>query len=217
MPKNVYFIRSAKYDYNVRGLDLYDSFDLLAGCKIDPPIDNGVEGCRKVLENYAKIPKVSVFCADDKRCFQTALLISAQPRRLKLLSEINYSMANILTKDQFFDEDGVPNIEKARKMFVDAIMGNRLQEGYVDMISRVKTLINVLKNEEAVDIIAISHGFFMKIIEAYVKDRLIEYEPERLRLIFDVNKISFDFLEGFVLDLSGKDPKLTHEIKNQSK
>ena len=104
--KIVYFLRSAPYDYLIEGFDLYDSFDLVARKKADPDINPTTIRIR--------IPNVSVFCAPDKRCFSTAKLICNEPKRLGLLSEIGYSMAEIMPKSEFFGIDGKPDVTKAK-------------------------------------------------------------------------------------------------------
>jgi broad specificity phosphatase PhoE len=202
MAKRIFFMRSAPYDYSLKGFDLYDSFDRVARGEADPGINPTT--IKISMSNAA------VLCADDKRCFSTARLICARPTRSKLLSEIGYSMDQVMPKDEFFGKGSRPEIERARKGFIDALVGDRVNERYGDIMARIRSLFRLLKAAEGDDVVAVSHGFLMKAVEAYAKDGSIEREPKKIRNHFDESSIAFGFLEGFTLNLEGEAPEFLY-------
>ena len=202
-----YFLRGAPYDYNVAGLNLYQSFDALAKGYADPPILEEKESYRSKLEKKVGFQRHALICAPDKRSFQTAQLICPMPKKREALSEIRYSMYNFISETEFFGTVTKPDVKKARERFVDALVADRLDEPYDKIMARVKRTLAEAKGEGHESVIAISHGFFMKVLECYVRDNLIDVHPERLRIQFEGKSIAYDFLCGFRITFDQEIPR----------
>ncbi len=197
--KKIIFLRTAPYDYLIKGLNLCESFDAVAKKEIDVPLR---DDARIIFENnFPKGIYGEVFCSPRLRSKQTARFLTKNPKSLAFLSEVSYSMGDFITQKVFFDKYNVPNLTRTRVAFVNALIKNKLQESYLEVILRVKKVLEKAISSDY-DQIFISHGFFLKIIEAYIKDPSIEYIPSNLLKYFDGKKETFHFCEGFNAKIS---------------
>lgn len=193
----IYFLRTAPYAYLLKGADLYDSFDLVATRKKDVGVLHQQIILPKNLKNIS-----CVFSSPTKRSKQTAAFVG-KSKILESLYEVEYSMHEFITKEDFF-AGGQPNVTKARKAFVSSLITNKLQESYSSVIQRVETTLAVLSHVEG-DAVVFTHGFFLKIIEAYIHDKSINTNFQKLLHYFSGDTETFHFLEGFtVISHSGQ-------------
>jgi len=190
--KIIYFLRTAQYPYQIKGEDLYDSFDAVATRKLDLGIQKTKDQLfAKTFEDIEQI-----YCSPTKRSIQTAFLIG-NPQVREELREVFYSMKNFISKNKFF-EDGEPNVTKARKAFVSALIANELRESYTSVIRRIEQFLKQLQTTQGNSLV-FSHGFFLKILEAYIRDTSIKSQPKKLLKYFSGETETFHFLEGFTV------------------
>jgi broad specificity phosphatase PhoE len=131
----------------------------------------------------------------DLRSQQTAQLISQNHETTPLLTEIKYSMSDLLPKEKFY-KNGTPDVDNARKTFVNNLISDKL-EPYYSVTNRVKDLLVFLDSLPDIEIVCVTHGFYLKVIEAYIRDQDIIKNPNKLLQYFDGKTETFKFFEGF--------------------
>lgn len=206
--KKIYFLRTAPYNYQLKGMDLYDSFNAVATRTRDVSINK--EAINFVLPRVIKEAQ-KIFSSPAKRSVQTARLFG-KPSVFKELYEVNYSMHEFIEKEDFFKE-GKPNVTKARKAFVRALIKNELKETYASVMRRIEELLFILLPQEQAGCIVISHGFFLKILEAYTLDSSIKKYPNKLLKYFSGDTETFHFGEGFLVDSTNNQYTFNKYIK----
>jgi broad specificity phosphatase PhoE len=211
--KQIYFLRSAPYDYAIPGVNLYQSFNLVARKVLSPPIqENKIDNISRRLLYTLKDTQV-VFSSAQKRSIDTAKLIGKNVKVLDVLKEVEYFMEDFITEEEFY-ENGVANVQKARTAFVHGFIENKLQEKYVDVISRIEILLSILYNVPEDKVVLFSHGFYLKIIEAYIKEPEIKDNPNNLLSYFDGKSETFKFCEGFIITQENDTVTFDRYLKN---
>lgn len=193
-----YLIRPAPYDYLLKGMDLYDSFNAVATNIVDVGISSNAATFSRMLNKIAKTAQV--FCANDKRAFQTALLFAKHPIKLDVLHEIRYGMNQVMPKAVFFGTGNKPNIVIARRSFAEALARDGLAEDYSKVSNRTVKLLDYIKSVKGEAAVLISHGFFMKFVEIYLKENAISQDTGLFLKHFKEDSSMFGFCEG----ISGK-------------
>lgn len=199
MTKQVFIIRTAPYDYQIDGKNLYQSFNAVAKREIEVSIK---PAARDLLGTDLFFDIDSVYCSPRKRSIQTAKLITSHPKVFEELMEIGFKMEDFISEQNFYDKQGNPNVLVARKAFVKALIGSELKESYEEILRRIEFLLKLILEDKSDKVLIFSHGFFMKIIEAYIKDRSIQDNPKNLLKYFDGSSETFKFCEGFILELN---------------
>lgn len=196
----IFVLRSAPYDYLIKGKTLYESFDLVAQGKFSPKVNNEV-GKQLLAPTFKQRSPNDIFviCSRRKRSIETAQIITKKIRATNLLVEVDYKMGDFISQTSFYGTRSKPNVDKARRSFVNALVQDRLQEKYNSVLNRIEKIFEVISSTDKKYIVLISHGFFMKIIEAYIKDPEIKYNPKKLLKYFSGRTETFHFCEGFVL------------------
>lgn len=213
--KKIYILRSAPYDYLVKGKTLYESFDLVAQGKFSPKVNKEVGKQLLVPTFKQKNPNdIFVICSRQKRSIETAQFIANKIQTTNLLIEVGYKMDDFISKKSFYSKNGKPDVDKARRNFVSALIRNKLQEKYNSVINRIEKIFEIIRNTDEKYVVLISHGFFMKIIEAYIKDAEIKNSPKKLLKYFSGRHETFHFCEGFVLGEEGGTFKFKKYIRN---
>lgn len=196
--KTIFFLRSAKYDYTIPGLDLYDSFNAVIKKEVIPEIiESKDDYLSRLSKRIRSIP--TVFSSPDQRCQKTAAFITKKYRELHFLAEIEYVMEDFITKEAFFS-GGKPQVDLARKLFVQALIQNQLRESYTSVLSRIQELQLFLVMSRRSEVVCISHGFLLKVIEAYFRDPRIVVDPRLLLQYFDGTEQTYAFGKGFRVD-----------------
>lgn len=191
--KKIIVIKTAPYSYKLPGRTLYNSFDAVARNIVDPGITGTYE---KEYEGKG----AAVFCSPRRRATQSAQLISHDFTQLPELREIEYKMSNFISRKEFY-RYGSPNVTLARKRFFRALVSGNLDESFASVIARIQRVIDMVSQSSPDKVIVISHGFFIKVFEAYIHDRSIKRNPQRLLNYFDGSHESFGFGEGFEINL----------------
>lgn len=213
--KKIFVIRSAPYDYLIKGKTLYESFDLVAQGKFSPKINNEIG--RKLLGLIFKQENkndIFVICSRRKRSIETAQIITKKIRATNLLIEVDYKMGEFISETSFYGTHDKPDVDKARRSFVNALIHDKLQEKYNSVMSRIEKIVKVVSSADEKYIVLISHGFFMKIIEAYIRDPKIKNNPKKLLKYFSGRHETFHFCEGFVVGEQKGDFKFKKYIRN---
>lgn len=197
--RQITFIRTAPYSYLIEGLNLYNSFDYVAQSKHDVSISSASADLITHLRCNL-VGKQKVYCSPRKRSIQTAKLISGKINIVDELVEIRFNMSDFITERNFFNHKGEPRVRHARKLFVSALISNKLEEKYIDVLQRVKSILNTITDDTSKKITFVTHGFIMKVIEAYIRDPSIQNNPAKLRKYFTGNSETFKFCEGYTVD-----------------
>lgn len=190
-------IRSLPYSYQVQGLDLYDSFDVVATRKIDPKILQPTECQVECLRNAADSAEV-VYASDTRRAHGTASFLRKQVITTKLLREVKYSMDDFLDKNSFYEMEC--NVAYARKKFFRGYADNRLRETHAQVVQRIEQLFAILEQDNIENIVLVSHGFFIKLIEAYVRLPDFRTDPKKLFTMYDGDRPTYGFAGGICLN-----------------
>lgn len=196
----IYFLRSAPYDYKIQKKSLYESFNEVAKRVVSPKLTNGA---RKTF--FATVPDDVLLCREifsspNTRSVETARLISKHPKILSSLVEIGYSMEDFISENEFL-VDNKPDVTRARQGFVNAFIQNKTKEKYLHVIKRIENVLSTCCLSGENKIAVISHGFYLKVIEAYIRDKSIKHYPNRLLNYFDGKKETFKFCEGFIIEI----------------
>lgn len=201
MKKCIYFLRSGSYDY-IQGInDLYTSFDLVARGITDPPLSS--EGRLQVQKLKKQIVNCQlVVCSPARRSQETAKILGDQIKVDSRLGEIVYSMSDFISQTDFYDAQGKPRVDRARKLFIEAFGNDRLGECYVDCIQRIESLLYYLESLPNSTIAVVGHGFFLKVVEIYLKRPQIKNDRKILLECFPVEKPAYEFCEGFVVKIN---------------
>jgi hypothetical protein len=210
MKKNIFVTRCGPYDDSSLGGDLYESFEKMARGGDNLKLKPNAEAVFK-----AKFPSEFKKCglavsALELRCVQTAKMISKNKLvTLPELGEISFSMKEIISKQDFF-KGGMPQVELARKLFVNKLMAGEITESLQSIISRVESVLNFIEKEKSEKIVLVSHSFFMKVMETYIKDPQIEKKPKRIKNYFTGREKFYDYFGGFRFSMYnlGKERKI---------
>lgn len=197
MTTYIYVIRTAPYTYQLPQLDLYESFDLIALHKADPLLLPFDRKTKKKLQNIISV-SADVWCAPDTRSIQTAKYMEAKPMVHNQLAEIGYSMSEIISRTAFYDNQGKPKVDSARRSFFSQLVSNRLTESYTQVIKRIEELMDIIQRNNT-NLVCISHSFFMKVLETYIRDKKIKNDPHLLLSYYDGSTKAYDFLSGFII------------------
>lgn len=197
MAKEIIFLRPFDYDYRIGKHDLYDSFDLVAKKLENPSIRPVVaEQVYPLSPTQLKQSEVIYTSAANRTC-ETATLFTSSSIIVPELDEIDYQMSDFISKEDFFLSDGKPDVNKARRLFFQALTDNKLTEKFPSILNRVKHVLEVIKQTDAEHIAVFTHGFLLAVIEGYIQDQSIEEDPHNLLTIYDGSAIPHRFLEGF--------------------
>lgn len=197
MKKTIYFIRTAPYDYQERSKTLYESFDLVATRIKDPSLNTHAKDhfLKNIDSRY--FLSADIYCSPTLRSQQTAAFVGKEYATLPELYEINYSMSDFINESEFFSNGSNPNVTKARKAFVNALLEGKTQEKFKSVIKRIKVLLQIIQTKESQKVVVFTHGFFMKVIEAYIRNAEIEKNYLLLLDYFSGDSETFKFCEGF--------------------
>lgn len=214
MSKQIFIIRTAPYDYQLEGMNLYQSFNAVAKREIEVSVKPAAGDYFKEILPTEIFNANSTYCSPRKRSIQTASFISPNPEILEELIEVRFKMEDFIVEEDFFGKLGNPNIRKARKTFVEALVSSRLEESYPEVLQRIESLLKIILQGKSGKIVVFSHGFFMKIVEAYIRDKSIKNYPKDLLKYFDGDSEAFKFCEGFILELENEEFKFNSYVRN---
>lgn len=212
MTKQIFIIRTAPYDYQLKGMNLYQSFNAVAKREVEVSIKPTAAYFKSNL-SLETLESDSIYCSPRKRSILTAHFVTKKPKVMNELIEVRFKMEDFIPEKDFYDKQGNPKVKKARKYFVNALINSNLEESYKEVMQRIESLLKTISQDKSEKVVIFSHGFFMKIIEAYIKDRSIDNYPKNLLKYFDGSSETFKFCEGFILELSDGEFKFNAYIR----
>jgi len=190
--KTITIIKIAAYDPTMSGqYSMYRGYCLSTLQEIQPHI--------KPVERTVEPKKgTAVLCSTLTRSQETALLLRPRPKPTKLLNEIRFDLGQLLSEREF----NAYGSSLVRERFVQAFTEDSLLEQRVEVIRRVRALLGYLSSLEEGDILCVSHSFFMKVLEAYIKTGgELERRSELLANFISTKRHTYPYMEGFDFEL----------------
>ncbi|MEK7564017.1 MAG: hypothetical protein AAB510_00395 [Patescibacteria group bacterium] len=208
MPKIIPIITSAPIKYAFDGLDTYDAFDLVSqGIKEAPLSENVLEIIKNHKFSFPLKGIKIIFTAEKGQTVETAKLFidsgitpNAKIVRTYLLNGINFSMRNLISKEKFVSMPQGQALSLAREAFVIELYKNNLEESLGSIISQMNSLLSLLKDQKG-SVLCISHSFYIKLFEIYIKDRSRFLDVEILIDSFNPEHKPYEPLSGFILEI----------------
>lgn len=188
-------IRPAPYVYKFKGQSLYESYNLVAANAANPNIHRAQLSNRlSAFKNY------QIASSPLKRARQTADAVQSKYRIVEELKEVEYSMKQLLSEAQF-QRLGDKATTYARIRFFEALFNNELDESLHEVHIRVERLVTKLSQYNK-PVLAVSHGFFMKYLEFYLRDKHAALNYSEFQEFYDGTHPTYEFLEGFEVELA---------------
>ena len=186
----IYFRKTFKYNPCHSGLSKYESYEAVTRQQYSPGITNFDSGERFDLRT---------FCSSLTRGQQTAERISTvQIVKLDQLREIEFSLHNLVSKEEF-ESNGSSLV---RERFIKSFVDDTLLEKRAEIKKRIDEVIEILLKDKN-DKLVISHSFTMKMFEAYFKRALDIFEnPILISEVIFPDTETYGFGGGFVVEKS---------------
>lgn len=191
--KKVKVIKIAKYDPTKNGvLSKYQGYTYITKGKLDIGIEKGIYKPKLIKSRY--------FCYSSnlKRAIETVDLLGFKNAYYtNLLSEVKFDLSQLLSEKEFelFGSNLV------RERFFAAFVENKLSESTEDINSRMDKLIDLVLGSDHVNILMVSHSFYMKILDVYLHNSRIFKEREKIFDYVKTNQKLYNNFEGFEFNL----------------
>lgn len=197
--KKVPVRKIAAYDPLKYGLSKYESYELVTRQIYDP----GILPTAYEAEKLRLGVNSCILASDLNRARETSQLYShrggVRCMFTPCLREVRFSLKELLTEDEYQKHGS----NLVRERFVDHFVNDSLLEKREMLFERIKRLENLISSQAEQKILIISHSFFMKLMEAYLKDGQDVFEnPELLRSYIFPERKTYEFMEGFDLTTS---------------
>lgn len=202
MRKQIFILKTGVYDPRFGVLDKYSSYEYVTRQKYSPPLKE-TESLEKLQMHFKKQMQQGVeciYCSQATRTFETARLIltyfSQKDRKIVAISELNevkFSLKELLTREEY--EKFGSNL--VRERFIEFFMEDRLMESRKQLKKRVQRLLAKLRDSQENKFLLISHSFFMKLLQIYLREPALFESPEALKTYFDPYQRTFDCGDGF--------------------
>jgi len=190
--RKVFVRKVLEYDPTFSGkYSKYDGYTLIGLQKLDPGI---------LKEKALSIPpRISspVYFSSLRRAYETALNISRIKRvgflPLKELNEIKFDLRKLVEKREY-DKYGSNLV---RERFIEAFIEDKLMEKRISIRRRIENILVRVGRLPDGNYVLISHSFFMKVLEIFLKDGSLFSNPKILRRYFNPTRKTFDYGKGF--------------------
>jgi len=201
----IFFVRHAELekpfsDYEKVGLD---TLDALATARIDPRINKKV-ALKKVkelkMDHLGKIPFKTIYHSSSTRARETAEMLASElsvpdVRPLECLDEITFSPKKLISKQQF-EEQGMGIL---RESVFNQISEGKNIESNKKIRQRLTELKKLCDNSQDDNILFVTHGFYMRLIQIFFKDSMVKFSVANQQ-----QAINYNNLMGFSLDKRSK-------------
>lgn len=187
------FLRPAEYSYRLDGEDLYASYDAVSRGYSDPSILPAAIKIPKELSDFARGASVISSCA--RRATETASLFSINYGHTTLLREVEYKMSQIVSQKDFHSMTGKEATTLARQNFFPKLFSNQLSESHNELVNRVISVLGLICELDG-DVLAISHGFFLKFLGIAVRQPAAALDMDLFQKNYDGREPAYDFLDG---------------------
>lgn len=175
---------------------VYQGYCLITLQTKSPGIEEELE--IKILDKLENI----IFSSPLKRARETSRSIAKKYKSQKIivleeLKEVMFDLKSLLTEEEYLKEGS----NLVRKRFIESFIKDQLVEKRAEIKSRVDSARDILSKYPVGNYLLISHSFFMKILQIYLKNNKLFDHPEILSKEFDYKLKTFEFGEGFEFDL----------------
>jgi len=199
--KSVTFLRHCRLSDPYADYDKmsWDELRNLSTDRIDPDIHPG--SSLAILEKFTRkdMQKFDmILCSPSKRAQRTAEWIqrlSGKDLKIeesKTLREISFDPALLTTKEKF-DQDGLPEIRAT--LFRGMIQKEPGVEALDDLLKRVDALTEILVQIPSENILCITHGFYMRVLQLYLPKSFMHCQDITIDNLMDTP--DYNYLEGF--------------------
>jgi phosphohistidine phosphatase SixA len=194
--KKIFVRKIFAYDPTFSGnFSRYEGYNLITLQKKSVNIN---KDCKIVLSGNITSP---IYHSPLKRALQTAMKINKSLgldlEELAELSEIKFNLKQLLTEEQF----NYYGSNLVRKRFIEAFINDKLVEKRKEIKERINKLLKKLNNLPDGNYLLISHSFFMKLLQFYLKDKTLFENSIILKKYFNLRKKTFEFGKGFEFDV----------------
>lgn len=179
-------------DYN--DLSLHE-LSQLARQEVDPSvnsskINNGMSEKDYLLKKYDVL-----YVSESQRTSDTAAelskMISLPPKiKLQELNEIVFDPSKLVTEKEYEKE----KLTAIRKSLFKALANNSNIETGEEVVQRIKKLGKILKKTQADTVLVITHGFFMRYLDIFYRQKSQDFSEDDLNLA-----INYDYASGFTV------------------
>lgn len=143
-----------------------------------------------------------IFASSLKRGVETANLLAKKYGIKKVLllddlKEVIFDLQDFLSEKEFEKEGS----NLVRKKFIESFIKDKLVEKRSRIEARIQKIFDDLNKYPNGNYLLISHSFFMKILQIYLKNKDLFKNPEILRKEFNYRLKTFEFGEGFEYNL----------------
>lgn len=202
----VSILKTAKYNPIKDDLSKYESLDLITKGKYSPSIVADSREIVLAVDKGAVSGADFIFHSPSLRTRQTAEAIrqilssNATLVETPFLSEVYFSLKDLVSQKEY-EEQGSNLV---RKRFIESFMANDKKiESRELLLARINNLFGLLKSQkyQGKKIVCVSHSFFMKVFEVYLKELTLFENPTLLSKHFDWQKRTFEFCQGFYINV----------------
>lgn len=208
--RKIFFIRHAKLNLSYRNhseMPFEVIADLATGA-LDPGIDHGTleQGFKKLSQTIPFEKLEVMYTGPSKRTRETGeaiakLISSAQGRKIKpailpQLREVAFDIRSIIP----FSERASLKIDVLNEAVLSAMVRGEYAESASHVYERVDKLFNIIRFPDRGDSLLISHDFYMRVIEIYIKRHGESDHNITIGELRGTRQNSY--LHGFVTDIS---------------
>ena len=204
----VYILKTAKYDPIKDNLSKYECLDLVARGEYSPSIVVGNQEIITAVDRLAVKDADFIFHSPSLRTRGTAEAIrqTLSPNAILIetpfLAEVYFSLKDLVTQEEYEREGS----NLVRKRFIELFVNNcndktleprrSIQKRIVDFLALLRS--GKYQNEK---LVAVSHSFFMKVLQIYLRELTLFENPALLSKHFNWQKRTFEFCQGFSFEI----------------
>lgn len=203
-----HIISSAPIEHELPGHDLYDSFSLVSQGILDAPLTKEAAAVLARHQfSFDPLAIAAIIAAPHGQTLDTAKLLVEQrivPDALILETRnaagVRFTMESLISKEEFVSRPYGEAIAEARRAFVEKLFANELEESFDSVAARIEGLLGELRAHSG-EVLCISHGFYMKLLEIYVREPDAFSTLEGLLRAFAPENRPYEPLGGFDIDI----------------
>lgn len=179
---------------NYNELSLHE-LSQLAKQEIDPSVDTSKISVGKSAENYLLKKYDVLYVSESQRTSDTATellkTISLPPKiKLQELNEIVFDPSKLVTEKEYDKE----KLSVIRKRLFKALVDDTNIESGKKVAQRIQKLDRVLKENQADNVLVITHGFFMRYLDIFYRQKSQDFSEVALN-----QAINYNYASGFTV------------------
>jgi len=184
--------KTLKYDPTFGGrFDAYTGYCVITSGEAEVGIEPG---------QYLRLPETisSVLHSPLLRAKETAQTSGAENlEQVKDLAEVRFELSKLLSREEYLQYGS----NLVRERFLNAFEADLLAESRDELHDRVKRVVRLFKSKPDGVYAAVSHSFFMKILQGFFVSGDMFEKPLLLRRYLNPAEKTYNFGEGFDLVL----------------